>query len=486
MAKLEADADKMHNYSRLLDAGLKIPYRFEVSSSVGAIRGKYGDIEPGRNTGETHSVAGTVQGVRKFGRLTFLDLYDGIDRVQIMARKDELGDKYGMIQHFEVGDAIGVQGTVLKTKTGELSILTKDFTLLSKSLLPIPVLKGSNDLSAERQYRQRYLYWKANPQSREVVYKRARAIDAMRRFLTDRGFVEVDIPSIQPVYGGANARPFTTDVNALDQTWYLSISPELYLKRFIIGGIPRVFYIGKNFRNEGIDSTHNPEFTSMESYAAYQDLYGVMRMTEEMMARVAEQTTGKMKVTYNGKEIDFTPPWRRQTMEDAVSEYLGETVPEDEGRLRALLGSRDISVMRFNRPNAIGALFEHFADKHPVQPTFIHDYPKDSSPLTREHREKEGWVERFEAFVHGMEMANAYSELVDPFEQQDRFEQQEEERRSGNEEAHPTDSDFIQALMYGMPPTGGLGVGIDRLIMILTDSSSIKDVIGFPMSRRED
>jgi lysyl-tRNA synthetase class 2 len=373
----------------------------------------------------------------------------------------------------------------MKTHKGELSILVHEYTLLAKCLMPLP---GPRDeLTIEKKYRQRYLDLKLYPEVRQRLIARSRIITAMRDFLDSNGFIEVETPVLQPVYGGAAAKPFMTHCNALDQNMYLSISPELYLKRFIVGGMERVYTICKNFRNEDIDITHNPEFTMMECYEAYTDYSGMMTLTEQLIAYVAENVLEKTKITYQGKEIDLKSPWPRMTMEDAVRKIAGIEVPEDEQGLKQLVQEYELEVKhRLIKPNVINALFEKQVEPKLIQPIFIMDYPIDISPLTRKHRSKAGWVERFEGFVAGMEMGNAYSELNDPFDQRDRFLKEVEERKKGDEEAHPMDEDFIVSLMYGFPPCGGLGIGVDRLVALLTDSPSLKDVIMFPLMKKTE
>jgi len=494
--------ERKRKHDDMLKKGLKIPYSFNVSTDINSIIRSYSSLVNGVETDRVISIAGMVTALRVHGKLTFMDVRDITGKIQINFRVDELGEEvYNTVQLFDTGDFIGVNGRVMKTHKGELSVLAHDYTLLAKCLMPLP---GPRDeLTIEKRYRQRYLDLKLYPEVRQRLVTRGRIITAMRTFLDSRGFTEVETPVLQPVYGGAAAMPFTTHCNALDQDMYLSISPELYLKRFIVGGMEKVYTICKNFRNEDIDVIHNPEFTEMECYQAYADYNGMMELTERMIAHIAEKSLGKTKVDYQGTEIELSPPWTRMTMEESVEKIGKKDVPEDAQRLSKLVETirsdhahgrialkkpKNFAILDtnrgLNRPNIINALFEEFVESKLFQPTFIMDYPVDVSPLTRKHRSKKGWVERFEGFIAGMEIANAYSELNDPFDQRSRFLQQVEERKKGDEEANPMDEDFVISLMYGFPPTGGLGVGLDRLIMVMTDASSIKDVIMFPQMKQ--
>lgn len=476
--------EKKKKYDDMIKKGLKIPYSFLISTEINSIISSFSDLENGVETDRVVSIAGMVTAVRVHGKLTFMDVRDLTDKIQVNFRVNELGeDRYEAAQLFDIGDFIGITGHVMKTHKGELSVLVHEYTLLAKCLMPLP---GPRDeLTVEKKYRQRYLDLKLYPETRQRLVVRGKIITAMREFLDSKGFLEVETPALQPVYGGAAAKPFITRCNALNQDMYLSISPELYLKRFIVGGMEKVYTICKNFRNEDIDVMHNPEFTMMECYQAYTDYNGMMELTEQMTAYICEEVLGKTKISYQGKELEFSPPWSRMTMEESVRKLAGVEVPEGERELQKLVEKHQLKVKhRLNRPNVVNALFEESAQPKIVQPTFITDYAIDVSPLTRQHRSKAGWVERFEAFMGGMEFANAYSELNDPFDQRTRFLQQVEERKKGDEEAHPMDEDFITALMYGFPPTGGLGIGVDRLIMVLTNSISIKDVIMFPLMKQ--
>jgi len=479
MSSEDVFENRRNNYSALVNAGITIPYKFENVTPIAKVREYEPKVLPGQVLEDRVRVAGTLVGFREHGQLSFLDLQDLSGDIQIMTRPNELGPTYGCLRQLDLGDVIGVDGKVMKSKRGELSILADKYSLLAKCFYPLPNLRDA--MNVETRYRQRYIDLKTNPGTRETFVKRAKIVTAMREFLDNRGFIETEIPTLQPVYGGASAKPFKTHVNALNEEWYLSISPELYLKRLISGGMEKVYTITHNFRNEDIDTTHNPEFTAVETYEAYADLYDVMAMTEQMLNHIAKKATGSETVPVQGTEVSFKLPFQRMTMEEAVRQHAGVSLQgSDLPVIAEGLGlPKDASY-----PNVIGGLFEKYVEKRLVQPTFIHDYPIDNSPLTRKHRSKPGWVERFELFVNGMELANAYTELVDPFDQKERFDKQVEERKRGNEEAHPMDEDFVTALMYGTPPTGGLGIGIDRLVMLLTGKASIKDVLLFPMVKR--
>jgi lysyl-tRNA synthetase, class II len=365
-----------------------------------------------------------------------------------------------------------LSGNVFRTRSGELTVNTHDYDVLCKSLRPLPD-KHSGLKDSEMRYRHRSLDLIMNPEVKRNFIIRTKAIDAMRNFLNSEGYHEFETPLLQPIYGGANARPFVTRINALDVPAYLNISPELYLKRLIVGGLDKVYTICKNFRNEGVDRTHNPEFTMMECYAAYRDYNDMMKLTEEMYADIFNKVLGTIKVNYQGTEIDFSPPWERISMYDAVGRYAG-------------IDAADISTDNdedMDKGTLVQKLFEEHCEKHLIQPTFVIDHPKESTPLCKEHRDDPDLIERFEPFVYGVEIGNAYSELNDPLLQRYLLLDQEESRMLGDEEAHPLDEDFLTALEYGMPPTGGLGLGIDRMVMFMTDSRSIRDVILFPFMK---
>ena len=445
------------------------------------------DLEP---EGEV-SLGGRVVTLRPMGGAVFAHIQDLTGRIQIYLRKDLVGEKkFKLFTEFvDVGDIVGVRGRLFRTRTGELTVEVEDFSILAKCLHPLPE-KWHGVRDVEVRYRQRYLDLIANPESRRVFLLRSRIISELRRFLEENGFIEVETPILQPVASGANARPFVTYHNYLEMNLYLRIAPELYLKRLIVGGFPRVFEIGKNFRNEGVDRTHNPEFTMVEFYAAYWDYKDLMDFTEKLIVHLLRNVLGTLKVNYMGREIDFSPPFRKVRYFDLLKEKTGKDKDfflRDEEGLRSL--AKDLGIDGWDRlthPRLIDKVFEKVAQEELFQPTFVLDFPKVLSPLAKTHREDRDLVERFELVVAGYEIANAYTELNDPLEQRERFLQQLREKEKGDEEAMEMDEDFVKALEYGMPPTGGEGIGIDRLVMILAGTDTIRDVILFPHLRPKD
>ncbi len=431
-------------------------------------------------------LAGRVMSLRAHGKASFAHISDEAGKIQIYAKVDVMGDEaYTLFNSLDLGDIIGVEGDLFRTRRGEVTLEVRQLTLLSKSLRPLPE-KWHGLKDVDLRYRRRYIDLIVNPPVREVFVTRSRIIQAVRRFLTARGFLEVDTPALHPIAGGANARPFVTYHNALDMSLYLRIAPELYLKRLIVGGFDRVFEIGKNFRNEGISIKHNPEYTSMEVYQAYADYQDMMRLTEELMAYVALEVLGTTKITYQGQEIDLTPPWPRRPMLEAIKEHSGLDLKAvaDDDELRRLARARGIAVETgMSRGKIIEELFDKFVEPKLIQPTFIVDYPVEVSPLAKRKATDPALTDRFEPFINSWEVANGFSELNDPIDQRQRFLAQLTNREAGDEEAHMMDEDFVQALEYGMPPTGGLGIGIDRWVMLLTDSPSIRDVLFFPHMR---
>ncbi len=434
------------------------------------------------------SIAGRVMSFRDIGKAAFIDLQDRDGRIQLYLNAEALGDEsYAQIKTWDVGDLIGVEGYVFKTKRGEMSVHAKKMVMLAKSLEPLPEkFHGLKD--PEMRYRRRYLDLVMNPQVMDTFKKRTQIIKAIREFLDTREYIEVDTPILSTIASGAAARPFVTKSNALNLQLYLRIATELYLKRCIVGGMERVYDMGKNFRNEGIDIRHNPEFTMIELYQAYADYKDMMELCENMVAFAAQKVTGGTKVLYQGTEIDFTPPWRRLTMVDAVKQYgdidFGAIKTDQEAQDLAKAKGLDHELKKklkdCTKGDILNAAFEKFAEEHLIQPTFIMDYPTDISPLTKQKPGDPTMTERFEAFVYAREIANAYSELNDPIVQMDRFTQQLKERELGDDEAYMLDEDFVSSLEVGMPPTGGMGIGVDRVIMFLTDAYSIRDVILFP------
>ncbi len=440
--------------------------------------------------GKEVSIAGRMMSCRKMGKASFIDVHDRTGRMQIYVRINDVGEEtYASFKKWDIGDIIGVKGYVFRTKRGEISIHATSVTLLSKSLLPLPEkFHGLRD--TELRYRQRYLDLIMNPEVKETFVRRSQIIAFIRAFLEKRSFIEVETPILNVIPGGAAARPFITHHNALDIDLYLRIAPELYLKRLIVGGMEKVFEIGRLFRNEGIDVKHNPEFTSIELYQAYTDYHGMMELTEEMLSGAAQAVLGTMKIQNGGDEIDLTPPWKKMTMVEAVREVTGidfDVLRGDDAAAVAAAKGLGIEIGADKKwGDALYQTFDAKVEETLVQPTFILDYPVEVSPLTKRKPDRPELTERFEFFIHRQEMGNAYSELNDPIDQRERFVRQMELRDAGDLEAGMMDEDFVTALSYGMPPTGGLGIGIDRLVMLLTDSPSIRDVLLFPTMKPKE
>jgi lysyl-tRNA synthetase, class II len=442
------------------------------------------------------SVAGRVMSIRHHGKSCFAHVLDHTGTIQLYARADVLGDTYAGFTDLDVADFVGVTGALMRTRTGELTVQVKDWTFLSKSLRPLPE-KWHGLKDVETRYRQRYVDLLVNPGVREVFRLRSRLIQTVRAFLDARGFLEVETPVMQPLAGGALARPFATHHNALDIPLFLRIALELHLKRLVVGGIDRVYEIGRIFRNEGVSTQHNPEFTMLEFYQAYADYGELMELTEALFAELGQTLSDGLTITYQGEQIDFTPPWRRLRYLDGVAEVVGLAREQLRDRDRLREAAREAAGRRGADAGAWGwgaatpayqmwkDVFETFVEPTLLQPTFVIDFPTELSPLARQKREDSSLVDRFEAYVARMEVANAYSELNDPHEQRRRFEQQLAAREAGDEEAHRLDEDYIRALEYGLPPTAGEGVGIDRLVMLFADRQSIRDVILFPLLRPE-
>lgn len=454
--------------------------RFPVEQHVADITADFTAYE-----GQDVTIAGRLLAKRGHGKASFGDLQDFSGKIQIYARLDDLGSEaYELYKKLDIGDIIGVRGTVFLTRRQEITVAIKSFEILSKSLRPLPEKwHGLKDI--DLRYRQRYLDLIVNPEVKDVFLKRIEIIRAIRHYLEKRGFLEVETPMMQPVAGGAAARPFITHHNALDMDLYLRIAPELYLKRLLIGGFEKVFEINRNFRNEGISTKHNPEFTMLELYQAYGDYQDMMEITEGMISTVVQQVFGTMRIPYAEREIDFAFPWTRLSMLDAVKQYTGQDFGHfDTERARQQATELGVEVAQ----DAVwGQILNEVFDAHVedklIQPTFVIGYPVEVSPLAKRNPQNPRLTDRFELFINGWEVANAFTELNDPLDQRKRFEQQMDERARGDEEAHAMDEDYLTALEYGMPPAGGLGIGIDRLVMILTNSPSIRDVILFPTMR---
>jgi len=434
-------------------------------------------------------VAGRIMAKRNMGKATFAHIQDFSGQIQIYVRVNEVGEEtYDLFTHFDIGDIVGISGKVFKTRKGEISVWADQITLLSKSLRPLPE-KWHGLKDVELRYRQRYVDLIVNPEVKDVFITRSRIIKAIRNYLDNKGFLEVETPMMHPIPGGAAARPFITHHNTLDMDLYLRIAPELYLKRLLVGGLERVYEINRNFRNEGISTKHNPEFTMLELYQAYADYNDMMDLTEELIATAAKEVLGTSMVEYEGRQIDLTPPWPRIPMLDAIKQYTGLDFLQAQDDAGAAKAARELGLEieeGLGRGTIINEVFEEFVEPKLIQPTFITDYPIEISPLAKRKKEDPRYTDRFELFIYAREMANAFSELNDPIDQEQRFRQQVEQRASGDDEAHRMDEDYINALEYGMPPAGGLGIGIDRLIMLLTNSLSIRDVLLFPQMKRRD
>jgi lysyl-tRNA synthetase class 2 len=484
--------------ARALEVAGRPPYAlgFDPSHTTQALQQAHAALPNGAELDLEVAVAGRILTRRVLGKLAFFTLADESGPIQLFLDRASLealhADEPSYFQQLtgltDAGDWIGVRGTLKRTDRGELSVKVRDWTMLCKSLQPLPD-KWHGLADVEKRYRQRYLDLIVSPHTRETFRRRARMVSAIRRWLDERGFLEIETPVLQTEAGGADARPFHTHHNALDLPLTLRIATELHLKRLVVGGFERVYELGRIFRNEGVSTRHNPEFTSVEIYQAHADYQAMMSLTEQLIAAAAEAVCGCTRITYQGTEIDLTPPWTRATMHELVRQATGLDFNgfTDRASAAAAMASVDLEVP--DSADSVGRLlveaFEQRVETALLQPTFVLDYPVETSPLARAHRSKPGLVERFELFIAGRETANAFSELIDPVDQRQRLEAQQERRRAGDPEAQTVDEDFLQALEIGMPPTGGLGIGIDRLAMLLTDSPSIRDVIAFPLLRPE-
>ena len=477
-------AGRTEHYRQLQEAGL--PTRYERSHLAADLHERHGELAPGTVTEEEVAVAGRVMLRRSFGKLLFLTLSDVSGTIQVFVDRGVVGDdSFASAEAIDLGDWVGARGFVMTTKKGELSVRPGEITLLQKSLRPLPdKWHGLTDIEARS--RRRYLDLIANPESRRIALMRARIVSELRRQFEARGYVEVETPVLLPQATGATARPFRTYHNALDQEMYLRIATELYLKRLVIGGIEKVFEIGRIFRNEGIDSTHNPEFTMLEAYEALADYTDIMALIEEVFAAVAEVATGSTTITYQGRDVDLAPPYRRVPLLEVVSEAVREEISLDHADLAGVARRHGVEVEEGWGPGKIiFELFEAVGEERLWEPTFVTHYPTEVSPLAARNREDPRVTDRFELFIAGSEYVNAFTELNDPVDQRSRFQAQAAARAAGDEEAHPVDEDFLTALEYGMPPTGGLGIGVDRLVMLLSDQAHIREVILFPTMRTE-
>lgn len=462
---------------------------FEAAVSTGA--------DPA-DSGEAATLCGRLRSMRPMGRTAFAHVEDGSGRLQLMLRADDVGRERlrQFEKDFDLGDFIQAHGTLVQTRTGEVTLRTSEFKMLAKSIRPLPAAKevvedGQRTVysafdNPEARYRERHADLAVNPEVREIFRTRTRIIRALQQFLDGHGFLEVETPMLHPIYGGAAARPFTTHHNQLHQDLYLRISFELYLKRLLVGGLERVYEIGRDFRNEGVSRTHNPEFTQLEFYWAYADYQDVMRLTEDMISTVAQEVLGATTITYQGQEIDLRPPWERLTLREAIAEMSGVDYaahPTADALASAMRAKGHDPDPRSTRGKLIESLLSHYVEPRLEQPTFVHDYPRDISPLAKAKPDDPNTVERFEGYLGGVELCNAFTELNDPIDQEARFLQMGRDYDPDSEEAHPMDEDYLRAMSYGMPPNGGFGMGIDRLTMILTDQANIREVILFPHLR---
>ncbi len=476
---------RLDKLAKLREMGVEpFAHQYKVDTKAADV---LADFEKYEN--QTVRLAGRLMALRGHGKAAFGHLADLSGRIQIYFREDILGEKaYEIFQLLDIGDIIGLEGKVFKTQKGEISVKLDSFELLSKALRPLPE-KWHGVKDVEIKYRQRYLDLIMHPEVQKRFQLRSKIISSIRYILESQDFLEVETPILHPIAGGAAAKPFTTHHNALDMDLYMRIAPELYLKRLIVGGFERVYELGRVFRNEGISIKHNPEFSIVEMYQAYGNYEDMIKLTEDVVSGTAQRVLGTQKINYQGTEIDLTAPWRRMTMPDAVKEYAGV----DFSKIHTLEEAQKIAKeknVHFEKSWGIGgilnAFFEEFAEEHLIQPTFIIGHPKEISPLAKSSAEDPERTDRFEAFIYGREMANGFSELNDPIDQKERFQAQVDQRESGDDEAHMMDEDFVNALEYGLPPTGGLGIGVDRLVMLLTDSASIRDILLFPHMRHRN
>ena len=493
----EIRATRLEKVEQLKKIGL-IPYAYQWKSShdAASLQDKYASLKNGEEVEVDVAIAGRIIARRVFGKLAFFSLQDEsgtiqlyLDKKEIQAHMSELESAFNHLKKLtDTGDIIGVKGSIKRTEKGELSVKVKEYEILTKSLLPLPD-KWHGLTDTEKRYRQRYVDLIVNPQVRQTFRRRAQITASIRRYLDKQGFIEIETPVLQSEAGGAEARPFITYHNTLEMDLYLRIATELHLKRLIVGGFEKVFEMGRIFRNEGVSTKHNPEFTSIELYQAYADYNDMMELTEAIITTAAEEVLGTLNITYQGEQIDLSTPWRRVTMNDIVKEKSGldfeAFIDFETAKTEVKKADLEVPETCQSLGKLLNEVFEQTVEESLIQPTFILDFPVEISPLAKPHRDKQGLVERFELYIVGRELANSFSELTDPIDQRERLEKQAEQKAAGDLEAHSVDEDFLTALEYGMPPTGGLGIGIDRLIMLLTDSASIRDVIAFPLLKNQ-
>lgn len=497
MERTEQELRRLEELELLENAGLKAyPYSFDKTHDAQTILAEFSDDNPEKF--QNVAIAGRIMTIRRMGKASFFHILDSTGKIQIYIKRDDVPEFYEHFKLLDIGDIVGVKGFAFRTKTGEISVHTREIQLLCKSLKPLPVAKEEIDEQGNKivydafsdkevRYRQRYVDLIVNYDIRQVFIKRSKIISEMRRYFDERGWLEVETPILQPLYGGASARPFITHHNALDIPLYLRIADELYLKRLIVGGFEGVYEISKNFRNEGMDKMHNPEFTAMEIYVAYKDYNWMMEMVEDLLYTIAQKVLGTTEIEYDGKQISFQKPFRRAKMFDLFKEYTGrDLLGASYEELKKLKEEFKLEIPdNASYVKILDELFSELVQPHLIQPTYVIDYPIEMSPLAKKHQTEAGLVERFELFINGGEVANAFSELNDPRDQRERLEEQARQRAGGDDEAMVLDEDFLNAIEVGMPPTAGLGIGIDRLVMLLTGQTSIRDVLFFPTMRPE-
>jgi len=478
-------AERMEKLKNLKEKGVDpYPYSFEQKHHAAELLEKYKDMPPEQKTEDKVAVAGRIMFIRRMGKATFIHIQDESGKIQVYLRQDDIGESYKLLKKMDIGDYVGVNGKIFTTRTGEVSVYTDKFVLLSKSIRPLPE-KYHGIKDQEIKYRKRYLDLIMNPEVREQFRKRTQIISMVREYLDKLKFLEVQTPVLQNIYGGTNAKPFTTKINAYDMNMYLRVAPELYLKRLIIGGFEKVYEIAVNFRNEGVDQTHNPEFSMIEWYEAYVDYNTMMDRAENLIKFIAKKLHGAESLKVHDKDMDIGYKWPRITLKEALKKQGIDVDALDDEALKNVLKENKIEA-KINRGQMVFALFDKIVPEKLQDPTWIIDYPKEVSPLSKVHRNDESLVERYELYIGGKEIADGWSELVSPIEQRERFEKEQAAMRAGDAEAHPKDEEFIEALEYGMPPCGGIGMGIDRLVMLLTDNWSIRDVMFFPIMKPEN